>query len=224
MLSSAPAEIFAARRSLDALSEGDAGYDAAIVRLMEAEAACGEAFRSSSWSRTMVPNAQFAKRMLSQVNSANRSLVADEERRARPDAVGDGRGSMRARPLPEAAEEEDRKRRKREKKERKEKRHARDRDSRDRDRDRDRDRRRRDRRRSSSAERDGSGDAEAAAPAAAAAPSRAPARQMQPARWVRKGMRVRVTGVAVSRVAVVCAARDAEAIVLKPDGGGAAST
>ena len=243
------AALVAARSAVLRLKEEDPTYDDAVLQLLKAEAAAGETFRGGRWSRSTVPNVQFARRMMTQL-----SAVKSKDAKRQSNDVGDSDGEK---------DGDSRKRRRRH-------RHGRDRDrdrrrDRDRDTDRDRDHRRRqpDRSRSCSRSRsrercsgrkqpeaeggkDDSGGGEAGVVAEArlrqlalqrAHERRIPAEHRvepaagiakshpQPLSWVRKGMRVRLispAGADVSgvRTAVVSAARDPAAVTLRHDGSG----
>ena len=212
------AALVAARSAVLRLKEEDPTYDNAVLQLLKAEAAAGETFRGGRWSRSTVPNVQFARRMMTQL-----SAVQSKDAKRQSGDVGDSNGDK---------DGDSRKRRHRHRHKDDGRDRDRDRDrrrDRDRDTDRDRDRRRRksDRSRSRSRSRerrsdrkqpeaeggkdDGGGESSVAAEARLrqlalqrAHELRIPAEHRvepaagiakphpQPLSWVRKGMRVRL--------------------------------
>ena len=221
--------LIAARRRVLALPDDDPGYDEAVSKLLQAEATSGEAFRGGSWSRTTMPNVQFARRMVTQLSSK-------KKRDTVPACETDLNADRRERPRDGRDKHHRHCHKKRDR--------SRDRDHKRRDRrssghDRDRDRRRESNQRAldSVAVRavmgvdSQSGDAAEQRRAVSTAPLAAPpttlAEAPQAPRWVRKGMRVRLvsgTNGAGVYTAVVSAARDAAAVTLRHDGTGAVLT
>ena len=122
------AALVAARSAVLRMKEEDPTYDDAVLQLLKAEAAAGETFRGGRWSRSTVPNVQFARRMMTQL-----SAVQSKDAKRQSGDVGDSNGDK---------DGDSRKRRHR---------HRHKDDGRDRDRDRDR---RRDRDRDTDRDRD----------------------------------------------------------------------
>ena len=80
--------LVAARSAVLRLEESDPTYDDAVLQLLKAEAAAGETFRGGRWSRSTVPNVQFARRMMTQLGA----VKSKDVKRQSSDVDGDNEG------------------------------------------------------------------------------------------------------------------------------------
>ncbi|EOD04888.1 hypothetical protein EMIHUDRAFT_439092 [Emiliania huxleyi CCMP1516] len=201
-------ELQAARAAvLSFRDDRDPAYDAAVLRLLRAEAAAGEAFRgcTGSWSRTTVPNVRFAHRLLTGVARDHQDPT-----RCRSERHGDERRVERKRGR-EGSREDRRRQRHRHSGS-----HSGESSERGSDGDRTRGRERRHRRRRREGDQS---HGRAPAKRAAAAPAVAKA-AAAPTTWAVKGLRVRRG----DATAVVVAAREANALCVRRDGAGGVET
>ena len=86
------AALVAARSAVLRLKEEDPTYDDAVLQLLKAEAAAGETWHGGRWSRSTVPNVQFARRMMTQL-----SAVQSNDAKRVCDGDGDKDGDSRKR-------------------------------------------------------------------------------------------------------------------------------